>query len=672
MLTIALDIGGTFTDLIAFDQATGAIHHAKSSTTPYDLAVGIRDTLSKSGLPFQEAHSFVHGSTIAINTAIKRTGAKTALYTTQGMRDVYKIGRGNRPESYNLFFKRPVPLVPRHLTFEVAERLNAAGEVVTPFDEAQAREVAARMDGCEAAAVCFIHSWANPAHEQRMGEVLPQDKYVSLSHEILREYREYERTSTTVLNAYIGPRVSRYLQQLEDLLRSMGFDGQLHIMQSNGGIMSPETAKKIPVAMMESGPVGGIIAAAEVGRGLGIRNVIAFDMGGTTAKCSLVQNNQPDIAQGYFIGGAASGHPVMLPVVDIVEVGAGGGSIAWIDEVGTLKVGPRSAGGHPGPICYGQGGTEPTVTDANVVLGRISSSRFLGGEMPLDVEAARQGIRQKVAEPLHLSVEEAALGIIKIAVAEMSLAVRAVSVERGFDPRDFALAVFGGAGPAHGGMIARELHIPRCVIPRVPGHFSALGMLLADLRHDYVRTYYRPLLEADFGEIEAIFGSMIDEGRALLASEGVAEGNMTFNRFLDVRYVGQEFSIPTPVERLDPVRIRSTFDDIHDRRYGHAAANEPVEVVNVRLTALGRRERPQFPALASAGGQALIAQRDVVFDDPERPVSVPIYDRDLLAPGQEVLGPAVVWEYASTTLLFAGDRLRMADTGEMIVDIGSD
>ncbi|HEX6512148.1 MAG TPA: hydantoinase/oxoprolinase family protein, partial [Chloroflexota bacterium] len=490
--------------------------------------------------------------------------------------------------------------------------------------------------------------------------------------DILREYREYERTSTTVLNAYIGPRVSRYLQQLEDLLRSMGFEGQLHIMQSNGGIMSPETAQKIPVAMMESGPVGGIIAAAEVGRELGIKDVIAFDMGGTTAKTSLIQNGAVSVAQGYHIGGYASGHPVMFPVVDIVEVGAGGGSIAWIDEVGALKVGPRSAGGHPGPICYGQGGTEPTVTDANVVLGRISSSRFLGGEMPLDVEAARQGIREKVAEPLHLSLEEAALGIIKIAAAEMSLAVRAVSVERGFDPRDFALVAFGGAGPLHGAMIARELHIPRMVIPRVPGHFSALGMLLADLRHDYVRTYYKPLLESDFGEIERIFQSLIDEGQELLASEGMAPTAMTFKRFLDVRYVGQEFTIPTPVDTLEPERIRSTFDDIHDRRFGHAAANEPVEVVNVRLTALGRRERVALPTLAQGGGQALIAQRDVVFDDPERRMTVPIYDRDLLTPDQEVLGPAVVWEYASTTLLFAGDRLRMAATGEMIVDIGSE
>jgi N-methylhydantoinase A len=671
VLTVALDIGGTFTDLIAFDDASGTIHHAKSSTTPYDLSVGIRDTLTKSGLPFAEAHAFVHGSTTAINTAIERTGAKTALYTTEGMRDVYKIGRGNRPEAYNLFFKRPVPYVPRHLTFEVRERLNAAGEVVTPFDETHAREAAAKMgeDGIEAAAVCFIHSWANPDHERRMGEILPKDKYVSLSCDILREYREYERTSTTVLNAYIGPKVSRYLEQLEDLLRSMGFDGQLHIMQSNGGIMSPETAKRMPVAMMESGPVGGIIAAAEIARGLGIRDVVAFDMGGTTAKCSLVQNNQPDIAQGYYIGGYASGHPVTLPVVDIVEVGAGGGSLAWIDEVGALKVGPRSAGGHPGPICYGQGGTEPSVTDANVVLGRISSSRFLGGEMPLDVDAARRGIEGKVAKPLDMTIEEAALGIIRIAVAEMSLAVRAVSVERGFDPRDFALVAFGGAGPVHAGMIARELHIPRVIVPRVPGHFSALGMLLADLRHDYVRTYYKPLLDTDWAEIERIFGGMIEEGRALLAHEGVGENAMTFNRFLDIRYVGQEFSIPTPVEALEPERIRAAFDDIHDRRYGHAAANEPVEVVNVRLTALGRRERPSFPALSASGQDALIARRDVVFDDPERPLSCPIYDRDLLAPGQEVAGPAVVWEYASTTLLFPGDRLTMAPTGEMIIEI---
>ncbi len=675
---IALDIGGTFTYLVAVDQATGTVHHAKSSTTPYDLAVGIRETLLKSHLPPSQAESFVHGSTIAINTAIERTGARTALFVTEGMRDVYKIGRGNRPEAYNLFFKRPEPYVPRHLTLEVVERLNAAGEVVVAFDERQAAQAIADLpEDVAAVAVCFIHSWSNPEHEVRMGDLLKKhapDRYAALSHEILREYREYERISTTALNAYIGPRVSRYLGDLEHLLASMGFEGRLLIMQSNGGIMAPDTAKKVPVAMMESGPVGGIIAAAEVSRGLGFHDVIAFDMGGTTAKVSLVQDNQPAIAQGYFVGTPASGHPVMLPVVDIIELGAGGGSIAWIDDVGALKVGPRSAGGHPGPVCYGQGGTEPTVTDANVVLGRLSSTRFLGGEMPLDVDLARETIRARIAEPLALTVNEAALGIIKIAIAEMSLAVRGVSVERGYDPRDFALVAFGGAGPVHAAEIARELHIPKLIVPRVPGHFSALGMLMADLRHDYVRTYYKPLLASDFGVIQRIFASMIEEAAALLVSEGARTDGMAFQHFLDIRYVGQEFPIQTPVaEDLiragDTTRIRAAFDEIHDRRYGHQAVDEPVEIVNLRLTATGRRQRLQFPALPRRGGDSKVARRDVVLLDAERPVSCPVYDRDLLAAGDTVTGPAIVAEYASTTLLLPHDVLTVTPSGEMIVDI---
>jgi N-methylhydantoinase A len=678
-LTIALDIGGTFTDLVALDHESGAIHHAKSSTTPFDLAVGIRDTLLKSQLAIPQADTFVHGSTIAINTAIERTGARTALFVTHGMRDVYKIGRGNRPEAYNLFFKRPEPYVPRHLTFEVAERLNAAGEVVTAFDADQARQAVELMsaDGVESVAVCLLHSWANPDHETRLGDVLAAvapDRYRSLSHEIVREYREYERTSTTALNAYVGPRVSTYLGDLEDLLASLGFAGRLLIMQSNGGIMSPETAKRVPVATMESGPVGGIIAAAEVSRDLGYHHVVAFDMGGTTAKVSLIQDNEPDIAQGYYIGGAASGHPVMLPVVDIVEVGAGGGSIAWIEGVDALKVGPRSAGGHPGPVCYGQGGTEPTVTDANVVLGRLGASEFLGGEMPLNVDAAREAIRVKVAEPLGLTVDEAALGIVRVAIAEMSLAVRAVSVERGHDPRDFALVAFGGAGPLHAAEIARELHIPTLIVPRVPGHFSALGMLLANLRHDYVRTYYKPLLDADFAEIERMYHDMIEEARALLASEGAPFEAMTFRRFLDIRYVGQEFPIQTPVAD-DDVRtgnieaIRAAFDAIHDRRFGHQAINEPIEAVNLRLTATARRTRPRFPSLVAAGQDPLVGWRDVVLTDAERPIRCPEYRRELFAAGDSVTGPAIIAEYASTTLVLESDVMTVAPSGELIVRI---
>ncbi len=679
-LTIALDIGGTFTDLIAFNEESGAIHHAKSSTTPFDLTVGIRDTLGKSGLPMGAAESFVHGSTTAINTAIERKGASTALIVTQGMRDVYRIGRGNRPQAYDIHFKRPEPLVPRRLTFEVTERLNAAGEVVVPFDAECARRVAEEVaaSGVEAVAVCFLHSYANPDHEERMGEILLErlpNAYLSLSHRVLREYREYERTSTTVINSYVGPIVSRYLDGLEKLLRSMGFRGRLLIMQSNGGVMSPETARSLPVAMMESGPVGGIIAGAEVGCALGYRNVIAFDMGGTTAKMSLVKDGTPDIAQGYYIGDYATGQPVMLPVVDIVEVGAGGGSIAWIDEVGALKVGPRSAGGHPGPICYGWGGTEPTITDANVVLGRVDANRFLGGEMRLDVDAAAGGIREKVADRLGLTVNEAALGIIRIAVAKMSLAVRGVSVERGFDPRDFALVVCGGAGPLHALEIARELHIPTVIVPRLPAHFSALGMLMTEVRHDYVRTYFSPLDGLRFSDVQGVVAELTDEARSLLASEGLRPEAMSFEPYLDIRYVGQEFALQVPITEQqladgDLEGIRKAFDDLHDRRYGHKATDEPVEMVNVRLTARGARRKPTFPPLAAPGGDALAGYRDVYLADSGRSVRCAIYDRDLLGPGQVVAGPAIIEEYASTTVLFEGDVARVADSGEIIITVG--
>jgi len=466
------------------------------------------------------------------------------------------------------------------------------------------------------------------------------------------------------------------LGDLENLLGEFGFTGRLLIMQSNGGTMTPETAKRVPVNMMESGPVGGIIAAAEVSGTLGYKNVLAFDMGGTTAKVSLVQNSEPSIAQGYYIGGLASGHPVMLPVVDIIEVGTGGGSIAWIDEVGALKVGPRSAGGHPGPVCYAQGGTAPTVTDANVILGRLSPSRFLGGEMPLDVEGAREAIRTTIAEPLDLSIEAAALGIIKIAVAEMSLAVRGVSVERGYDPRDFAMVGFGGAGPLHSAQIARELHVPTLIIPRVPGHFSALGMLMSDLRHDYVRTYYKSLADSDFDDIRRIFSGMVAEARELLLNEGTAADAMTFQHFLDIRYVGQEFPIQTPVEESaiasgDMAKIRAGFDEIHDRRYGHKATSEAVEIVNIRLTATGKRERSRFPELPPATTDALIAHRHVIFDDSLEGIECPIYDRERLGPGARISGPAVIQEYASTTVLFPGDEMQVAPSGEMIVTIGA-
>jgi N-methylhydantoinase A len=679
-LNVAVDIGGTFTDLIGYDESTEKVYHAKSPSTPSDLTLGIFRCLQKSGVSIREAINFVHGSTVAINTVIERKGARTALVVTKGTRDVYKIGRGNRPEAYNIFFKRPDPLVPRHLTFEVEERLLASGEVLTPFNLSQARTVAENVakSGVEAVAVCFLHSWANPHHEVEMGRLFTAYQpgpYISLSHEILREYGEYERISTTVLNAYIGPRVNKYVDDLEQLLAEHDFGGSLLIMQSNGGVMSPATAKLTPVATLESGPVGGFIAASRVGKALGFGNVIALDMGGTTAKTNLIKDGEPQLAHGYYIGGYARGLPMMLPIIDTVEIGAGGGSIAWVDDVGILKVGPHSAGAEPGPICYGRGGTEPTITDANLVLGRLSPRDFLGGEMPLDTERAKKGIIESIASQLALSDIEVALAITKIAVMNMSLAVRGISVERGYDPRDFAMVAFGGAGALHAVEVARELHIPTVIVPNYPGQFSALGMLMADIQHDYVQTYYNALAEADFSSMRTICDELIQLGRGTLKNENVPDEAMVFQRFLDMRYSGQEFSIPVPIpadyiDRSDAEAIGKAFNEFHERRYGYYTADQPMEIVNVRISAIGKRKQLQLPPLEfSQREDPQIGRRKVYLNEGTNAVECPVYTREKLAPGYEVIGPAIIQEYACTTVLFPGDKATIAESGELLITI---
>jgi N-methylhydantoinase A len=679
-LNVAVDIGGTFTDLLAFDARTGRIHQAKCLSTPPDFATGVLDGVRKAALDLHQVESFVHGSTIAINTAIERTGARTALVVTRGTRDVYQIARGNRVESYNILFQRAEPLAPPSLTFEVNQRTTAWGEALVPFDEAQAREVAGQVlaRNADAIAICFLHSYQDPADEIRMRDILREldpSKFITMSHEIVRKSGEYERISTTTLNAYIGPRTSRYVSNLESLLAHDGFGGRLLIMQSNGGLMSANTAKRVPVAMMESGPVGGVIASAEISANLGYENSIAFDMGGTTAKTSLVHGREPSVAEGYYIGGYADGQPAMMPVVDIVEVGTGGGSIAWIDEVGALKVGPHSAGAAPGPICYRRGGTKPTVTDANVILGRIGVDSFLGGEMALDRDAA-MAAAAALGKPLGLDAVAMALSIVEIAVAKMSLAVRGVSVERGFDPRDFVMVGMGGAGPIHAVAIARQLHIPTVIVPVLPSHFSALGMLMSDIRHDYVRTHLSPLARLDFAELGKIFGEMLGEAGTMLAGEKVAADAMTFQRYLDLRYEGQEFAIKVPVSAEEIASgalktIRDRFDAIHDRSFGHAAPNEALEMVNVRLSARGIRQKMQMPALAAGAVPKPRTVREVCLASADRFADCPVYARDTLAAGAQIAGPALIEEYGSTTVLFAGDTAKVSGTGEIIIQVGA-
>ncbi len=675
MIVVAIDIGGTFTDLVGFDDRTKRFVEAKSLTTPHELTQGVLDCIRKSGLQAPAIDELIHGSTIAINTLIERKGAKTGLVVTSGTRDVYIVGRGNRPEAYNLFFHRHRPLVPRHLTREVEERLLSSGEIFRPLNKASVTEACRVLaaEGVEAVAVCLLHSYADPTHERiagaMIGEALPH-AYLSLSHDILREYREFERLSTTVVNAYIGPKVGGYVRELKSRLGETGFGGELSIMRSNGGVMTPEVATARPVAMMESGPVGGIIASARVGEKLGLGNVISFDMGGTTAKTSLVRDGEPTLAPGYYVGGYASGHPVMLPMIDVVEVGAGGGSIAWIDEVGALKIGPHSAGADPGPICYRGGGTEPTITDANVVLGALDPRNFLGGEIVLDAEGARAGIERKIAKPLGLDAVAAARAILQIAIAKMALAVREVSVEKGYDPRDFALVASGGAGPLHVCAIARELHIPKVIVPLFPSHFSALGMLLADERHDFIRTFYCDLASLDFKALAAVYEEMAGEARKSLRHARNAQWQIA----LDLRYVGQEFTLSVPVtrqaiEKGDRKKIRAAFDALYEHRYAHQSPDEPVEMVNIRLAAIGQRPRLRFPTLARRTAKPA-RHRDVYLGEAAKPLSCPIYQRGELGSGARINGPALIEEHGTTTVLFAQDRCTVAPSGELIIAVG--
>jgi len=678
-MRIAVDIGGTFTDLVAVND-DGQIFRSKSLTTPDDLARGIDACLKGARIEVAGANFFVHGSTVTINAVLERKGARTGLLTTKGFRDVYEIGRGNRPEGYNLFFKRPIPLVPRDLRLEVDERLYASGEVLTALDEGSAAVAigALAKAGVESVAVCLLHSYANAAHEQRLGELLHQQfpgAYVSLSHEILREFREYERTSTTVLNSYVGPLVSRYLVSLEKMLGDAGFRGTFRVMQSNGGVMSAETAKKIPVTMMESGPVAGVIAAARLGEALGCRHIISFDMGGTTAKSSLIKDFHPEVTSSYYVGGYITGHPMMLPVVDIVEVGNGGGSIAWIDPAGGLKVGPQSAGAAPGPACYGKGGSEPTVTDANLIAGRIDPEYFLGSGIRLQRDQAAAAIMEKVGKPLGLSLEDAALGILTIANFNMSLSVRAVSVEKGYDPRDCVLVPSGGGGALHAMAIARELSVPQVIIPPMPAHFSALGMLMADLKHDYVQTFVRELADTSGAQIADAFAVLEKSATDTLREEGCKPEQMVLRRFLDMRYRGQEYTLPVPVTEdlralADFSAIRARFDQMHQDHYGHSAPKEPVMMVNLRLSALGKFDNKLPLATASrAEDHGERGRRPVIFDT--KPVDCPIYLRGGFTAGDKLAGPAVIEEMGATILVYPGDAMQVNELGQLVIEVGS-
>ncbi len=682
MQRVAVDIGGTFTDLVCLDEDTGAVRDDKAHTTPENFALGVLNTVNKAGISLEDVTYFVHGTTVVINAVTERNGARTALVTTRGFRDVLEIGRANRPDLYNFYCRKPVPYVPRKYRFEVDERLNRFGEVLRPLDVEGIRLVAqrCRAAGIEAVAVCLIHSYTNPAHEREVGRVLCEELpgvQITLSSDLIKEWREYERTSTTVLNAYVKPAAQRYLDTLQSELNKMGLRVNPHAMQSNGGTAAFSRAKETPITLIESGPVGGVIGAKTIADLIGVKNVISLDIGGTTAKTSAVSGGEVKITTDYHLEKTPrfAGYPVKAPVVDIIEIGAGGGSIAWIDDVGVLKVGPQSAGSVPGPACYGLGGARPTLTDANVVAGRIDPEAFLGGQFRLHVDRARQAL-EPIAQHFGIRIDEAARGIIRTANNNMINALKLVSVRRGHDPRDFAMVAMGGNGPVHGAFLAGELRIPKVIVPQMPATFSAWGMLMTDLRQDFVQTKIMPTVGCDLNEVDGIYRAMEEEALRVYALQGLGRKKVVFARSADLRYIGQEHTVRTPVPagRMDESivsRVRKDFDRLHEQSYTFQLPGSAVEFVNFNLTAFGTVKKARLEKMAPAGriDSARTGTRLIDFDEQGRLMSQ-VFNRGKLGPGHQLEGPAVVEEDTSVTVVYPGQTLSVDEYGNLIIETG--
>jgi N-methylhydantoinase A len=676
--SVAVDIGGTFTDLVAYDDNSHSVVFTKTPTTYDNFVAGVLDCFAKAKLEPRAASFLNHGTTLVINALIQRKGAKSALVTTRGFRDVLEIARGNRPDPFDLHYRREDPLIPRTLRFEVEERIGSKGEIIIPLDTEALAILADKLKrlGVEAVAVFFMNSYANPRHEEQAVQILRSllsDAYVTCSTELTREWYEYERTSTVAANAFVGPQVNTYVRRLEGELAARGFSGSLFMMGSNGGLLSVDRTCRQPIGLVESGPVGGCIGAAAYAAALGHKNVIAFDMGGTTAKCALVDKGQFSVDSIYYAGGYTKGFPIKSSVINIVEVGSGGGSIAWLDSQNRLHVGPQSAGSAPGPACYGRGGVEPTVTDANLLLGRLNAARFLGGDFSLDVGAARAAVRQ-IAEPLGYrgdsGIIEIADGILSISTVIMAGAIKQVSVEHGLDPRDFVLFCYGGGGPLHASTLARELSIPTIIIPPEPGNFSAIGMLLADARLDLSKTFVGLLTEGTVAALNAAFAEMEEQARDVLVRE-VGQSDVFFERHAEMRYTGQRHNIKVAISNAQtPADIRLAFDRDYTRRYGHADARANAEVQALHVSAITRLRRPDLQHLPRRGEPATSPGTRSVYLGGHGMVDAAVYQRVSLPRGFAAAGPAIVEEYGSTTLVWPGDRFKIGDLHEIEVHCG--
>jgi N-methylhydantoinase A len=681
---VGFDVGGTFTDFV-LQSPSGELSTGKRLTTypdPSDACLaGLDELLAQAGVPWSDVAQAVHGTTLGSNVVIERKARSVGLLTTRGFRDVLIIGREKRYQVYDLQIEKPAPLIPRRLIGEVTERVMADGAVRTPLDEADARrairELAAR--GVTTLAVCLLHAYVNPAHERRIAALVAEeapDVTVTLSHEVSPTFREYERTSTTVVNAYVMSIVRDYLRGLASAMSGRGYRGRLFVMQSSGGIATAEAMQRYPVRMIESGPAAGALMAAAYGELTGHRDLIAFDMGGTTAKLALIESGRPATTTSFELhrvhNAPGSGLPMNIQAIDLVEIGAGGGSIARA-KLGVIAVGPESASSTPGPVCYGRGGEQPTVTDADVVLGYVNPDYFAGGSMKLQAGTAARAIEELVARPLGLSLEDAAWGIHTIVNTNMELATRVVSIERGRDPRDLTLVAFGGSGPVHGCRLAQALGIPRVVLPASAGVTAAIGLLAAEVKFDIARTYVRRLDAVDGAFLDTIYAEMSAQAIAVVQESAVA-GEVMLARSADARYVGQgyEVTVPVPLGRLDGAalaRVRSTFHEVYASRYGYANPAEPVEIVTWKLSAVGGSPRV---ALAKAGaGSADVrrkAMRRAYFPEARGYADTPVYDRYELAAGTTLTGPAIVEERESTTVLPPGVTATVDEYANLIAE----
>ncbi len=691
---VGVDIGGTFTDIVLLGS-DGSVDIKKVLSTPEDygrgIMLGLQELLQEIGASPNDVEGVGHATTVATNAILEDKGARTGLITTQGFRDVLELRRIRIPELYNLDYEKPKPLVPRRLRREVVERIGPRGEVRVALDEASVLAAARllRDEGVEAVAIALLHSYANPAHEQRVAElvrqVLPPEVYISCSHEILPEIREYERTSTTVVNALLGPVVAHYLKSLSQQLEKIGIPRRLQIMQSNGGLMSAKSAIAKPACILESGPAAGVIAAARLGTSAGVSDLITLDMGGTTAKASIVERGLPAKTTEYEVGAGinlsskliqGAGYAVKLPVIDLSEISAGGGSLVWFDKGGLLQVGPQSAGSVPGPVCYGGGGTQATLTDALLTLGYINSEYLIGGALPLDAEAARRAVADQVGKPLDWPLLEAANGVYTIAVANMTRAVKAVSTYRGRDPRDFTLFAFGGNGPVVAFAIARSLGMSRVLVPPSPGVFSAFGLLLSDVEHEVMQTLYGLVGEIGAEELKDAFVRLETEARNLLDEEGYAPGEMEIMRYADLHYYKQAFELTLPVNGTgdslpDLKQITAEFNAEHQRTYGHMAVNDPVELVNIRVVArvATHSEKAFDPELLiTPRGDARRAsgERLAYFGEEVGSVSTPVMVRSDLV-GRMLEGPLIVEEYDSTCVVPPGCQATVDEAANIVI-----